>query len=282
MIDLHLHLLPGVDDGPATREESVRLIEALAAHGYRQVVATPHLMEPLSDAYRAEVERAHEGILPAAAAAGIEVLLGFEHMTRPDLVSRLASGEPSTLGESSAVLVEFPFTGWNYELDRYLFDLQEAGYQPILAHPERYVAAQDQPDLVLAMADRGVVLQVTAGSLVGAYGRPAQKLARQVVRLATEGTTLVVLATDAHSAGSRFTAAIAGMRWVARQHPQGAAWLSWATEVVPGALLASEPVPAFAGWVAATPEALVRPRRMRALAWKIASLRNRDHFRTGS
>jgi protein-tyrosine phosphatase len=230
------------------------MLQHLARLGFTRVVATPHLMEPLGFDYQVRVQAALERLRPIASEFGIELELGYEHMVDPGLAGRLSRGEPSTLAGSMAVLVELPLLGWNYEADRHLFDLEQSGYRPILAHPERYVEVHRRPELVMALAARGVVLQITIASLAGVYGRETRNSARNLIDLAIESDAHVVLATDAHSLGRRLTDVPAGLAWIERRHRHGAAIVRWATSGVPSALLANEPVPGFEEWRTSQPD----------------------------
>jgi protein-tyrosine phosphatase len=200
MIDLHLHLLPAVDDGAATPAVAREMLVLARRLGFELLVATPHLEGPLTPEYRAKVSRAWSEVAPSAASLGIEVALGYEIQLTPDLAQRLERGEPSTLAGGRAVLVELPFAGWPLFAEQSLFELQAAGFRPLLAHPERYGEAQRDPSRVVALAERGVALQVTFGSLVGLFGKRVQQLAERL--LLEDAAT--VLASDAHSAGQRF------------------------------------------------------------------------------
>jgi protein-tyrosine phosphatase len=200
MIDLHLHLLPGVDDGAASLDVSKGMIALARDVGFATLVATPHLDGPLSGEYRARVAAAWSQVAPIAAVEGVQVALGYEIKLAPDLVHRLESGEPVTLGGGKSVLVELPFVGWPNYTEHALFELLAAGYRPLLAHPERYVEAHRDVDRLIRLADGGVSLQVTFGSLCGLFGRRAREVAEELLRR----DVATVLATDAHSAGQRF------------------------------------------------------------------------------
>lgn len=208
MIDLHLHLLPGVDDGPPTIEGSLAILEGAAQLGFRTLVTTPHLKQPLDPEYLALVRRALDLVRPEAEALGVYVSHGFEVMLQPGVPDQLADGHPLTLGDSSTILVELPFNVWPPFVDQTVFELQTAGYNVLLAHPERYTPALRQPELVLDLAARGVMLQVTYASLAGVFGRECQRFADMLLQrdLAT------ILATDAHSDGRRLTAVTEGLK----------------------------------------------------------------------
>ena len=207
MIDLHIHLLPDVDDGAASPDITQAMLQRARDLGFRTLVATPHLPGPLNDGYRARVERGLDLAREMGAPLGMEVRLGFEAALAPDLPRRLERGEPVTLDGSKAILVDLPFGGWPHHADDTLFALQTAGYRPVLAHPERYAEIQRNPARAVSLAARGVVLQVTIGSLTGLFGRAARRTAEALLR---QGA-IQVAATDAHSAGHRFGAVPDGL-----------------------------------------------------------------------
>lgn len=238
MIDLHLHLLPGIDDGAASLDVSQAMLEQARLVGFRTLVTTPHLSGKLSEAMHARVTAALAEVRSLSASHEIEVLLGYEIMLSPDLPGRLTSGEPSTLGGGTAVLVEVPLAGWPTFVDDTLFGLRVAGYRPILAHPERYRTIQEESGTAAALAERGVILQVTIGSLTGLFGREARKTAERLVR---DGTAQIV-ATDAHSAGHRFAAVPEGLERL--RDMVGEERTEQLVEGTPRALLHGGPLPA--------------------------------------
>ncbi|MGH2562701.1 MAG: tyrosine-protein phosphatase [Thermomicrobiales bacterium] len=240
VIDTHMHLLPGIDDGAASMEVAREMIARAREVGFRTLVATPHLGDPLAPAEQRRVDNALEKVQDLAAAVGIEVGLGFEIMLSPNLPARLADGEPVTMAGSRAVLVELPFTAWPHFAEQTLFALQLDGYRPVLAHPERYLAVQQDPERAMALAGRGVLLQVTIGSLVGLFGRAGRQTAEALV---LSGAAQLV-ATDAHSAGRRFVAAVEGLARL--RELVGEERAAQLTDGVPRALLEDAPLPELA------------------------------------
>ena len=237
MIDLHLHLLPGIDDGAQSIDESQAMLAGLRELGFRSVVATPHLLDRLHSEDQWRIAAAHAEVAAAAAAYGVNVALGYEVALTPDLPARLAAGEPVTLAGSRAILVELPVVGWPTYTESALFALQTAGYRPLLAHPERYAAVQQEPDLALDLVSRGILLQVTLGSFVGLFGKRAQKLAELLLRQ----QAIHILASDAHSAGHRLTAVAQARRRVVHLAGERAALAL--IDDNPRALLADLPLP---------------------------------------
>ncbi|MFL5760424.1 MAG: tyrosine-protein phosphatase [Thermomicrobiales bacterium] len=207
MIDLHSHILPGIDDGASTPDVSMHMLQIAQRLGLTAIVATPHLHERLDPTYQSRVNEAHATLREIASTFKIDLLLGFEASLTPDLDQRLLQGELSTIGKSTSVLVDVPFVGWPLHADESFFRVQAAGFRPVLAHPERYEEIQRNPERALDLVDRGVLLQVTAGSFAGMFGKPAQRTAEMLLR----GNAIHVVASDAHSAGQRFMAVKPGL-----------------------------------------------------------------------
>lgn len=237
MIDLHTHVLPGVDDGAASLAVAQAMLEHAKALGFTTVVATPHLDGPLSPGYLAVIDEAAAAVDPIAAGLGLTLGLGFENLLTPDLPGRLERGEPVTLDGSTTVLVELPFAGWPLHTEQTLFAIQAAGFRPLLAHPERYTTLQTEPERAFALADRGVLLQVTIASLAGVFGRNAQRIAEDLL----VNDVATVLATDAHTMGQRIELVTHGLER-ARQLV-GADRVRQLVVDNPQALLTNEPLP---------------------------------------
>jgi protein-tyrosine phosphatase len=242
MIDLHCHVLPGIDDGPVTVDGSIALARAAAAEGTRVLVATPHVNrrynnrgEQIAELVAELGERfAAEGIFTPEGSS-LEVRPGAEiALTR---IAGLDQGELTRLrlGGGQWLLVEPPFTPVATGLDALILDVLHKGHRVVLAHPERCPAFQRDPNMLHALVDAGVLLSVTAGALVGDFGGEPRKLA---LRLAEEGLMHNV-ASDAHDHVDR-------PPHLARDIERaGLAPLSgWLTEQVPAAILdGREPPP---------------------------------------
>jgi protein-tyrosine phosphatase len=235
LIDLHSHVLSGIDDGPDTIEGSVELARAAAATGIRTLVATPHVswhypndadtIAPLVAALNARL--AEEGI-------ELEVLTGAEiAMTRvaalePEQLSRLG------LGGGSWLLIEPPFTPVATGLDAIVLDLVHAGRRVLLAHPERCPALQRDPEMLRGLVGAGVLTSITAGSFVGRFGGEVRRFA---LELAREGLIHNV-ASDAHD-NTRRPPGVAAELDRAGLGPL----TEWLTESVPRAILDGGEIP---------------------------------------
>ena len=176
MIDLHCHLLPGLDDGPATVEESLELARAACAAGIETIVATPHIREdyPFDPAEIAVRARELEQALGEAGIA-LRVMQGAEvAITRVPDLDQAALGA-LCLGAGPYMLVESPYTYATTILEETVFELQVQGFRPVLAHPERAPSFQQEPDRLVGLVERGVLCSVTAASMMGTFGRTVQR-----------------------------------------------------------------------------------------------------------
>lgn len=197
MIDLHSHVLFGVDDGPETLEGSLAICAAAAADGITVLAATPHVRDDhpttpeLMETRLAEVQ--------AAAGDRIRVVPGGEldlaELSRPaDELRRFAlAGNPGYL------LVEMPYFGWPLDLPERLFRLASAGIRAVIAHPERNPDVQERPELLEQLVSGGALAQLTAASVDGRLGARARKTSA----LLLERGLAHLIASDAHEATVR-------------------------------------------------------------------------------
>jgi protein-tyrosine phosphatase len=183
--DMHSHLLPAVDDGASNVEESIALIQGLCDLGYKNFVTTPHIYQDIYPNSPETLRPAHASLMSALEAAGLDVGLRFaaEYFLDDHLQELLKEGREKILTVyDNCVLVETSFTQLIMGLDDRLFELQAAGYKPILAHPERYGYWHAEKDQFHTLKERGILLQVNLLSLIGYYGRSVAETARYLVR----------------------------------------------------------------------------------------------------
>lgn len=236
MIDLHCHILPGIDDGPETIEEAVALARAAAAAGIGTVVATPHVNSRTpndSDTIASMVGTLNERLL--AEQVELEVLPGGEIA-----MTHLAEIDPSELsclglGGSSWLLVEPPFTPVAVGLESIVQALLNQGHRVVLAHPERCAALQRDHRVVRSLTDSGVLMSITAGSLVGRFGSTVRRYA---LELAQE-ELIHNVTSDAHDTVRRPPGLTEEL-----EHAGLAALADWYTHTVPAAILRDEEIPA--------------------------------------
>lgn len=244
MIDLHAHLLPGVDDGAATLAEAAELCRLAAADGTTLLVATPHRRRDEWPDLPAGELRARLAAVERAAGGSPRLALGAELRVDSDLVrdlARRAAGDALTLAGSRALLLEFEPRGIGPEPEGLVVELAARGFRPVVAHPELTRCLADDPDLLARLVERGALLQVTAASVTGDAGRAARARA---VELLDRGLVALV-ASDAHRPSWRPTGLAAARREIARRwgEPRARAL----TETNPAALLADRPLAAPLG-----------------------------------
>lgn len=201
MIDLHAHVLPGLDDGPETLEESLQLLRTMQEQGVHTIVAAAHALDGRYNATREGVLRGLELVRAAAHTAGltVKILPSMELYLGYDLLRAVKTGQVLGLNQSRYLVVELPHREYPIYTDRALFELMIAGYRPILNHPERNTAILRNPDLMYELAEKGVLAMVTAASLTGRFGREVQAAARAFVE---EGAATLVV-SDAHDLRGR-------------------------------------------------------------------------------
>lgn len=236
VIDLHCHILPGIDDGPDTFEEALALARAAAATGTRTIVATPHV----SWTYRNEpdtIARLTGELNERLASAGVpvEVRTGAEvAVTRVGDIDQ-AQLLRMRLGDGPWLLLEPPFTAVATGLDGLVMDLLSSGHRIVLAHPERCPAFHRDPRAIASLVQAGALTSITAGSLIGRFGGEVRRFARSLV----EQGLVHNVASDAHDTIRRPP----GM--AAELHEAGLDVLAeWLTEAVPSAILGGTDVPA--------------------------------------
>lgn len=236
MIDLHSHILPGLDDGARTIEDARTLARLAAAEGVGAIAATPHVRADYPTRPEEMEERVAElrrdfgehGI-PVAVLHGGEIALDALPGLEPDELRRFTLAQ-----NGSYVLLEFPYRGWPLELEQRVFELRAAGLTPLLAHPERNADVQRRPERLAEAVNVGALVQVTAASLDGRLGRSSREAAQRLLDLRLAH----VLASDAHTPDIRE----AGLAAAAKAIADGRL-AHYLTTVAPAAIVAGKPVP---------------------------------------
>ncbi len=205
MIDMHTHVLPGVDDGAADLDEALTLLAMAADSGVGTVVTTPHcnIPEEIGNYVCPELDALWRALGREVRRAGIPVGLcrGMEVFATEDLPELLEQGRVWTLNGTPYFLTEFSFG----EDPDFCFDVlrrcAEKGFRPVIAHPERYIFVQEEPAIAYEWCTRGYALQLNKGSLLGRFGGGAQRAAE----LLMDHGLAACVASDAHSPVRRTT-----------------------------------------------------------------------------
>jgi len=201
LIDLHCHLLPGIDDGSKDLAMSLAMARVAAADGISTIAATPHILPGVYNNSGPAIRRAVARLAQSLAEAGIPISLvtGADVHIAPDLDVQLKDGQALTLNNSRYFLLEPPHHVLPPRLEDLIFGLQAAGYAPILTHPERLSWVEGHYDLIGRLVSSSVLMQITAGSVMGRFGRRPRYWAE---RMLDEGLCHLV-ATDAHNTEQR-------------------------------------------------------------------------------
>ena len=239
MIDLHCHILPGVDDGARTLDESVAMARMAAAAGTRTIVATPHMLHPQFHVPGELARRKLDDVRRAVSEAeiDIEIVLGGEIHYNAEVEERLATGELLPLCTTRRyILFELPSTHVPSAFRDLVWRLQMNGIFPVLAHPERNMDFERNPDSIHEVRAAGVPIQVTAMSITGAFGRRAKKVAKRWIK---QGVVDLV-ASDGHGPGRRPPVLDEAARTIRKWGDS--TMEQWVTAEVPRRILAGEPV----------------------------------------
>ena len=198
MVDLHCHILPGVDDGSFDMQETVEILKKAKLAGFDTICFTPHYMEPqyLKNKWQnqqilnqVEMKLREEHIV-------MNLFLGNEVFICDKMIDLLENGEITTLADSQYLLIELPmYQELSEEVARKMIEpLLQKGIKVVIAHPERYRYIQKNPKKILEYFDENVIFQSNYGSLMGAYGKEAQKTIKQLLK----NKIIDYFATDTH------------------------------------------------------------------------------------
>lgn len=236
LVDLHSHVLPGLDDGAETIEESIEIARAAERDGIRVLAATPHVREDyptqaatmlsLVDEVQARLDA--EGVAVDLRPGG-EIAFGILLDRGLDELRQFClAGNPQYL------LIEAPYVGWPLGIAETFFRLRLAGVTPVLAHPERNPHVQDDPERLRSLVDSGALVQLTASSLDGRAGKGAARAARRLL----EAQLVHLVASDAHRPGVRAVGMTAALDAVA-----DAELADWLGRAVPAAIADARQLP---------------------------------------
>ena len=179
MIDIHNHILPGVDDGSKSIEESIRMIKNAYNAGVTDIILTPHFILNTSYSYeRVQEESIFDDLKVKLDNENIKVniYLGNEVFVENNLYDLLKEKKFHTLANSNYLMFELSLNNYYHGINELLFELNSNNIKPVLAHPERYSFLQNNPSLIEDLYNRGAILQLDASSFYGKYGKNAKRL----------------------------------------------------------------------------------------------------------
>lgn len=195
-VDLHSHLIPGIDDGVKSWDESLNLLSQLSELGYKKLITTPHIIQSY---YPNTPAKIREGVaelnrLLAESNINIDVEAGAEYYLDEYFAKQVETKQDLLSFGNGYILIETPFMNKPIFLEETVFNLQANGFKPILAHPERYTYLQNNLELIKNLTSLGLFMQVNISSLTGYYSKEAQKLAKHLI----DTNQIHFLASDIH------------------------------------------------------------------------------------
>lgn len=201
MIDIHCHILPGIDDGAKSMDETLEMARIAVSEGIYHIIATPHYIQYSDYANKEQVRQLVDEVNNVLKKENIALSLavGQEIYLTPDLPKLVESGEVSTLNNGQYILVEFPMNDIPLYAEDVFYELRLMGLTPILAHPERYPMIMEDPNILLKFLNLGVLCQANVGSIRGFFGERVQKTVITLI----EHHMIHFVATDAHTPRNR-------------------------------------------------------------------------------
>jgi protein-tyrosine phosphatase len=201
MIDLHCHMLPGIDDGAPNLATALEMARIAVADGITHTACTPHIYPGLYENNAAGIEKAVQSLRGHLREANIplQITTGSDAHLVPELLSGLQSGRVATLHKTRYFLLEPSHHVAPPRFRDTVFEIMVAGYHPVITHPERLTWVGDHYDDFVYLARQGVWMQITAGALTGKFGKAAQNWGE---RFLEDGITHII-ASDAHTTGRR-------------------------------------------------------------------------------
>lgn len=220
MIDIHCHIIPGVDDGSSDFAESIRMGEVAEACGVTDIIVTPHCNIPdsYSNYYGRGYEAHFDSLVSLFAENGVGVRLhrGMEVFGTDDVGELFDSGGVITLAGSGYMLVEFDFGDDMWRVRDVLYSLLDRNITPIIAHPERYYPVQDDMQFALDWIDMGCKLQLNRTSLLRSRSDPAARTSHSLLRLGAAH----FVATDSHGVFTRTTELLDAYNYIAERYSE--------------------------------------------------------------
>ena len=202
MIDIHCHILPGFDDGPQHLEEALKMAKIAVKDGIHTIVATPHCFDDVYDCQQKDIDLACQELEQACVDRGIKLRIvpGAEVRITPEFIEHFNDNQIPLLGKAGeAVLLELPQMFIIDGITRIIRLLQGKSVRCIVAHPERNSQIVSRPDIVPILVHSGAEMKITAGSLLGDFGKEQKQLAIQIL----ESSACCWLASDAHCSRRR-------------------------------------------------------------------------------
>ena len=216
LIDMHCHILPGVDDGSQSMEQTINMIKIAYEDGIRKMIVTPHyhIGRMIADRNKCQKQLAEVRAEIEKLGMDMELYSGNEIYYFSEAMDKVADKQIETLAQSSYVLLEFEPKVDYQRIQRAVNDVAMEGYVPIIAHIERYMCLVDKPDRGKELISQGALLQVNASSVVGKHGKDIQKFIKKLMKK----ELIAFVASDAHGDTSRRPRLMEAYEYVKKKH----------------------------------------------------------------
>ena len=201
MIDIHCHILPGIDDGAKTIEDSLAMAKVAAEEGIHTIIATPHHKNNQFNNKKTDILHYVDELNKAFAKENMamKILPGQEVRIFGEVLEDYEKGEILTLNHTKYLFIEFPSSSVPRYAERLLYDIQTQGIIPIIVHPERNKELQEKPELMYQLVQNGALTQVTGASVCGYFGKKVKQFSEQLI----EANLTHFIASDAHNTTTR-------------------------------------------------------------------------------
>ncbi|WP_297520179.1 CpsB/CapC family capsule biosynthesis tyrosine phosphatase [uncultured Clostridium sp.] len=201
MIDIHSHIIPGIDDGAKDKKTSIEMLRMAEENGTSKIVLTPHYYRGKFTIARNEVLKCAEEVKKYVKEnnINIDIYVGQEVYFTKSILEYLESGEIGTINNSRYMLIEFDMVHIDKDIIDTLYELKVRGIVPIIAHPERYIEFQKKPEMINKFIEEGYLFQINVGSIVGGFGKEAKILAEKFLKNGIYN----FFGSDAHGMGRR-------------------------------------------------------------------------------
>jgi protein-tyrosine phosphatase len=182
--DMHSHLIPGIDDGSPDLDTSVQLIKGLVDLGYKKLITTPHIMWDIYKNTKEDIESKYKSLQERIRKENINIVIDVaaEYFLDDHFKKLLVDKQPLLTIKDNLVLVEFSLANEPIDLKEVLFEMQLQGYQPVIAHPERYSYNERNKEFFADLKSSGYWFQLNILSLAGAYGKSSRVLAQHFIK----------------------------------------------------------------------------------------------------
>ena len=198
LIDIHCHILPKVDDGPDSVEESLKMLKDMKRQGIKHVIVTPHYRPEMFEPSMKRVIYSYRHLRDIAYDMGVSMSLGCEYYRNEQIIDHMDNRKRPSMAGSRYVLIEFSMNDLFPTVRNYVYELVTHGYQPIVAHVERYFCCQKM-EKIQELKDMGALIQVNAGSVLGEEGWKLKKFCLELMKK----DLIDFIASDTHNTSDR-------------------------------------------------------------------------------